>query len=190
MGMKEKKQLSTSELSIATTNDDNAAEDPPTPSQPPLSAPKKDKTKSKWRDLFAFTRRQHSLALGLALAVSLAAGVVGPALSIFLGKLFNTFAEFASGKIDNAHFRAELSKDSLYLALIGLLSFTFGFGSFSAWMTFGELQARTCREEVFDGLLGKSIKWYDTRRSGVKALVARLNTYVECMSVIFGTQLT
>jgi len=176
MDIKEKKRFSGSELSIATTNDENPLGGITTPLTP-TSPPSKDgKNVSRWRDLFAFTRKQHALPLGAALLVSVAAGVVGPALSIFLGKLFNTFAEFASGKIDNTHFRAELSKDSLYLALIGLLSFFFGSGAFSTWMAFGELQARTCREEVFDGLMNKPVEWYDTRQSGVKALVARLNT--------------
>lgn len=174
----DKKRFSGSELSIATTNEEDIPSEPVTPTSPTSPTSKNRKNVSRWRDLFAFTRKQHALPLGAALFVSIVAGVVGPALSIFLGKLFDTFAEFSSGKIDNTKFRADLSKDSLYLALIGLLSFFFGSGAFSAWMAFGELQARTCREEVFDGLLDKPVEWYDTRRSGVKALVARLNTYV------------
>lgn len=146
---------------------------PPTPTSPSTG---KTRNVSRWRDLFAFTKKRHIVPLGAALFVSTAAGAVGPALSIFLGKLFNTLSEFAQGDMDKEHFRSVLSKDSLLLALIGLLSFLFGGGSSSTWMAFGELQARTCREEVFDGLLDKPVEWYDTRRSGVQALVARLNT--------------
>jgi len=178
MDIKGKNRFSGSELGIATTNYEDLTGRPVTPPTPVSpSTPAKDSTNvSRWRDLFAFTRKKHAPTLGAALFVSVAAGVVGPALSIFLGRLFNTFAEFASGKIDNTKFRADLSRDSLFLALIGLLSFFFGSGAFSSCMAFGELQARTCREEVFDGLLDKPVEWFDTRRSGVKALVARLNT--------------
>jgi len=174
----DKKRFSGSELSIAIINEEDVSSEPVTPLTPTSPTSKNSKKVSRWRDLFAFTRKQHALPLSAALFVSIAAGVVVPALSIFLGRLFNTFAEFSSGKIDNTKFRADVSKDSLYLASIGLLSFFFGSGAFSTWMSFGELQARTCREEVFDGLLDKPVEWYDTRRSGVKALVARLNTYV------------
>jgi ATP-binding cassette subfamily B (MDR/TAP) protein 1 len=129
-----------------------------------------------WRTLFAFTRRQHIVPLSLALFTSITAGATGPALTIFVGKLFDTFAQYASGALDHDTFEKKMSQQAVYLAVLGILSFLLGGGSYVGWITFGETQARACRSAIFNGLLRKPISWYDTRRSGPKALVARLNT--------------
>lgn len=130
----------------------------------------------KWRVLFTFTKRQHLLPLGIAINIAVLDGATGPAMSIFTGKIFDTFANYASGKLAKDAFKGQLTKDSLILASIGLMTFAFGAGTFITFLLYGELQARTARDAVFEGLQARPQAWYDTRKTGVRALVARLNT--------------
>lgn len=149
-------------------------------SSTPVKAASPDETQTqavgKWNVLFTFTRRQHLLPLTIALIIAIITGATGPALSIFTGKIFDTFANYASGKLDRDAFKSQLSKDSLILASIGVLTFVLGAATFTTFLLFGETQAKTARDTVFEGLLAKPQAWYDTRKTGVRALVARLNT--------------
>lgn len=36
-------------------------------------------------------------------------------------------------------------------------------------MLFGELQAKSARERLFDGMLNKDMEWYDKRKAGIDA---------------------
>jgi hypothetical protein len=161
---------------VTWVEEDKISLEAKTPITPGLSTTNDKKSTAGWKTLFAFTRKQHILPLSLALFTSISAGATGPALTIFVGKLFDTFAQYASGKLDHDAFERKISQQAVYLALLGLASFLLGGGSYIGWITFGETQARTCRSAIFAGLLEKPVSWYDTRRSGPKALVARLNT--------------
>lgn len=171
----EKQPLKTKERVTWSAQTQTEAPHPQTPTSPQFvtnDAPEP----SSWKTLFTFTTRRHALPLSCAISVSIAAGAAGPALSIFVGKIFNSFADFAGGKITKQEFESQLVKDSLYLAALGLVSFLSSAGSFAAWVIFGEMQARTCRAVLFDGLMERPISWYDTRKSGAKALVACVNS--------------
>jgi hypothetical protein len=45
--------------------------------------------KSKWKTLFNFSSRHHAPILFIALLISTAAGITGPALAIFFGKILD-----------------------------------------------------------------------------------------------------
>jgi len=173
---KQQSSATTKRVTWSVAETEPGTPNPQTPVSPQLATNEDALQSSGWKTLFAFFTRRHSLPLACAIFVSIAAGAAGPALSIFVGKIFNSFADFAGGKITTQEFESQLVKDSLYLAALGLVSFLSSAGSFAAWVIFGEMQARTCRAVLFDGLMGRPISWYDTRRSGAKALVARVNT--------------
>jgi ATP-binding cassette subfamily B (MDR/TAP) protein 1 len=42
---------------------------------------------------------------------------------------------------------------------------------FFFFLTFGELQARSARNRIFDALMSKDMAWYDTRETGTAALL-------------------
>ena len=172
----EKKPSQTTKRVIWSAATQSETPNPQTPKSPQFATDENAPESSGWKALFTFTTRAHTLPLACAIFVSIAAGAAGPALSIFVGKIFNSFADFAGGKITKQEFESQLVKDSLFLAALGLVSFLSSAGSFAAWVIFGEMQARTCRAVLFDGLMKRPISWYDTRRSGAKALVARVNT--------------
>lgn len=126
-----------------------------------------------WASLFAFTTRKHTAPLSVALLLAIGAGAVNPVLAIFLGRIFNAFSAFGAGTVDEATFRHNVSKESLSLLGLGSISWLLNGGFFIAWVSFGELQAKSCRSRVFDGLLQKSIAWFDKRKSGVATSMSR-----------------
>ena len=52
-----------------------------------------------WRALFSFTTKAHLFALATAVILSILSGIVVPTLAIFLGKLFDLFAQYGGGAI-------------------------------------------------------------------------------------------
>lgn len=127
-----------------------------------------------WRSLFNFTIKNHTVPLLIALFLSIVSGIVMPAMSIFLGKLFNSFAEFGGGKISGQQLLSNVSIDCIALVGIGAAGWLFNGGFFMFWLVFGELQAQSVRKKLFDGLMQKDMEWYDMRKNGVGGLIPRL----------------
>jgi hypothetical protein len=44
----------------------------------------------------------------------------------------------------------------------------------SSWMTFGESQAKSARDRMFEGMLDKEMEWYDSQQVGIGALLIRV----------------
>ena len=131
---------------------------------------------AQWRSLFYFTSTAHVFPLVIALILSIASGIVIPALAIFLGKIFDTFSDFGAGTISGSDLTRQTSLNALYLLGLGTASWLLNGSYFMFWLLFGELQAKNVREKLFDGMLQKDMEWYDTRKSGVSAMVPRLQT--------------
>lgn len=129
-----------------------------------------------WRSLFAFTTRTHSLSILFSGAASILAGVLKPIASIFFGKIFSILADFGGGTLD--------AKDTLHgiaiwcvaLTALGVAAWIFEGLFISAWIVFGEQQAKSVREKMFVGLLEKELEWYDLRADGIGSLMTRIQT--------------
>lgn len=59
---------------------------------------------------------------------------------------------------------------------IGLTTWLLKGGYFAAWLVFGEMQAKSVRDELFVDLLRKDLEWYDKRTVGIDVLLSRLQT--------------
>lgn len=123
-----------------------------------------------WKALFSFTTKKHLTCLTIAVTTAVLSGVASPAAALLVGKAFQGFASATNG---NDLVKKE-SKYALYLLLVGLASWLLHFIFFAAWVTFGELQANSARNRLLNGLLIKEIEWFDLRKSGVGALIPRL----------------
>jgi len=129
-----------------------------------------------WKYLFAFTCKPHFIALVPAVVLSVADGLVEPAVAIYIGRFFDAFARFGTGEIgENALMRDTLT-DVYILITIGGINLVLKGGYFTAWLTFGELQAKAVRDVLFRTLLEKDLEWYDARSTGVETLLARMQT--------------
>lgn len=129
-----------------------------------------------WRSLFNFTSTTDALPLLLALILSIAAGIVNPALAIFLGRIFDLFTNFGAGEISGSDLVEKVSTNAIVLAGLGTASGLLHAGYFMLWLVFGELQAKHVRERLFDGMLQKDIGWYDMRTDGIDTLISRLQS--------------
>lgn len=134
------------------------------------------KRNSTWRDLFNFTTKAHISPLLAAIVLSVASGIVIPALSILLGKLFDQFTKYGGGTIDGHGLVQKISQYGLYLVALGSGAIFLNSGYFGFWLVYGELQAKSVRDELFQGLLEKDMEWFDMRKSGVNTLLGRLQT--------------
>ena len=129
-----------------------------------------------WRSLFYFTSKSHVFSLMLALLLSLASGIIIPALAVFLGKIFDYFTVFGAGKISGSNLISKVSVYGIALAGLGSASGLLNAGYFMFWLIFGELQAKSVRDKLFDGMLEKDMAWYDMRKDGIDTLMSRLQS--------------
>lgn len=127
-----------------------------------------------WLSLFNSTSKTHAPSLSLAVILSVASGIVIPALAVFLGKLFDAFTSYGAKQISGPHLNGEVSAYGICLVTLGCVSGTLNAIYFMSWLIFGELQAKNAREEQFHSMLDKDMEWYDTRKPGIETLISRL----------------
>ena len=139
-------------------------------------------TQAGWLALFEFTRKSHLIIFLLAISFSVASGLIIPALAIFLGKIFDPFTSFGGGGISGPDLVKRVSTYGIALVGLGSTSGILNALFFGSWLLFGELQAKSARETLFSAMLEKDLEWYDMRKDGVEALIARQQTYVEMPS--------
>jgi ATP-binding cassette subfamily B (MDR/TAP) protein 1 len=146
--------------------------------QPPLEDNKKFKEAiTSWRALFNFTDRAHLIALVPALILSAVSGILPAALAIFLGKYFDALANFGAGTINNHELAQKVQINTYGLIAIGGATWLMRGGFFTLWLIFGEMQAKSVRDILFQCLLQKDLEWFETRSTGVGSLLSRLQTY-------------
>ncbi|CUS07101.1 unnamed protein product [Tuber aestivum] len=130
-----------------------------------------------WPSLFGFTRKRNFVALIPALFFSIASGLVIPLMSLLMGRIFSSFAEYSSDKIDSKELLVSVSRYTNYLLLLGGAGWFVSGSFFTLWLVFGELQARVAREELFQGIVGKDMEWFDTGK-GIAGLVSGCQTQI------------
>ena len=131
---------------------------------------------ARWRDLFNYTSKSHSFALVFALMLSVASGLIVPALALFFGKIFDYFTSFGEGQISRLDLKQDVSKYACYLVGLGCASSLLNACFYMLWMVFGELQAKSARENLFNGMIEKEMEWYDRRTAGISTHSSRLQS--------------
>lgn len=139
-----------------------------------------------WMSPFFFTRRGHLLVLLPAVFLSSAAGLLQPAMALYFGKFFDVFSEYATDEIDATTFITRALSFIYTLLAIGVATFLCKGSLFSFWLVFGEMQARSIRELLFESLLDRELEWYESRTTGVGTLLARIHTYGTSIRPAFG----
>ena len=131
---------------------------------------------ARWHDLFNYTSKTHSVILVLALIISVASGIIVPALALFFGKIFNYFTRFGAGQIDGLDLKQDVSNYAYYLVGLGCASGLLNACFYMLWMIFGELQAKGAREKLFNGMIEKEMEWYDRLNAGISTHSSRLQS--------------
>ncbi len=128
--------------------------------------------------LFSFTSRSHFLTLLIALFLSIASGIVIPVFAVLLGRIFDIFTTFGEDEISGPDLVKKVSTYGIALAGLGLGSGLLNAFYLGFWLLFGELQAKSVREKLFDSMLGKDMEWYDMRKFSIETLISRQQTHV------------
>ena len=134
--------------------------------------------RASWLALLNFMSRSHFIIFITAIILSVASGIVIPTLAVFLGKIFDLFTSFGAGEIGGSDLKTKVSIYGIALAGLGSASGILNAVFFGSWLLFGELQAKSARERLFDGMLEKDLEWFDMRTAGVETLISRQQTYV------------
>ena len=124
-----------------------------------------------WKALFAFTTRKHVPVLVAALAAAVISALTLPAIVIVFGRIFGQFAEFGAGKITGTVLMHRTSENCIYLVALAAGNWLANSAYLTLFFVFGELQARSARDKIFDALAQKDMAWYDTRESGMTAFL-------------------
>ena len=132
--------------------------------------------RASWRSLFNFTSKRDTIPFLLALTSSVAAGIVAPALAVFLGSIFDLFTNSGAGEISGTILLKKVSMYAMILAGLGTVSGFLHASYFMLWLVFGELQGKHARERLFDCLLEKDMGWFDIRTDGIDTLLSRSQT--------------
>ena len=138
---------------------------------------KSKKAVTSWRSLFNFTDRFHSVALAPALLLSALSGVLLPAVAILMGKYFDALAKFGAGTISERELIQGVLSSTYGLVAIGGATWLLKGGYLTFWLVFGEMQAKSVRDRLFQSLLLKDLEWFEMRSNGVSSLLSRLQTY-------------
>ena len=130
--------------------------------------------KPSWRSLLEFTRRKHWLPLICAIIATTLAGLIKPALSILYGKTFATLTQFGGGNLSEEETLREISTWCLAVTALGIGAWVAECGLMTMWIVFGELQAKSVRQEMFASMLDKDMEWYDGLEDGIGAFLIRI----------------
>ena len=134
------------------------------------------KTVTSWRALLNFTDRTHFFILVPALFLSALSGMLLPAVAIFMGKYFDALANYGAGELSGDELVHKVVLSTCGLVLVGAATWLLKGGYFTLWLVFGELQAKSARDKLFQSLLLKDLEWFEMRSSGVGSLLSRLQT--------------
>lgn len=97
-----------------------------------------------------------------------------------MGRSMDALAQFGGGLIDSSALRDHMMPNIHAFVLLGFCTLITNAGMFASWTIFGEVQAKSVREELFRSLLEKELEWFELSESGIAALLTRLQTYVPC----------
>lgn len=135
-------------------------------------------TRSSFKHLFSFTRWNQAAPLIAALTASAVFAAIKSIYPIFLGKIFNIVSDFGAGRRSGSETLHEISHWSQILIGLGIVNCLSGSAFLSLWVTFGELQAKSVRQDIFKSLLSKNIAWFDSLDQGISSLLTRIQTQV------------
>ncbi|KAF2030327.1 P-loop containing nucleoside triphosphate hydrolase protein [Setomelanomma holmii] len=131
-----------------------------------------------WKVLFGFTVKKHLAIFSGALLSALIAAVSLPVFAVMYGPIFQEYTDYGAGKIESARLRSTVTKYCLILTGVTALNWMANDFYFFFFVTFGELQARSARNRIFDALIRKDMAWYDTRETGIVAFLPAIQMHI------------
>ena len=119
-----------------------------------------------FRGLYRFCTTADLVLLIPAISVSIGSGLLVPAFTILLGKIFASFGSFSAGQISSHELEQQVTPLAVYMCIVGAAAWGLGWAHMSLWLAFGENIAKTARERIMKGILEKEITWFDQKVVG------------------------
>jgi ATP-binding cassette subfamily B (MDR/TAP) protein 1 len=115
-----------------------------------------------------------------ALGASIASGILIPAFTILLGRIFAEFADFSAGNISADQLEHEVTLLVIGVCIVGAAAWALGWAHMALWLAFGENVAKRAREQILKGLMEKSMTWYDEKltNNGVSGNMNKAVKYI------------
>ncbi|KAM6485168.1 ABC-transporter [Trichoderma sp. SZMC 28011] len=145
-------------------------------SSPDRQATDSKPQRSSFKHLFSFTRWNHAGLLIAAVVASAAFASIKSVQSIILGKIFDVVSNFGAGHRSGNETMDQISHWGLILLGMGIGNWVASTAFLALWVIFGELQANSVRQGIFQSLLSKKMSWYDSLDQGVSSLLIRIQT--------------
>jgi len=136
-----------------------------------------------FKGLFRFYRSSDLIILLPAIAASIGNGILVPAFSILMGRIFTSFGSFSNGQISSDELQQQVTLYVVGICIVGVAAWGIGWAGLSLWLAFGENNARRAREQVIHGLLEKSMTWYD-RKGADSGISGSMNKAVKYPSTL------
>ncbi|KAL7796804.1 P-loop containing nucleoside triphosphate hydrolase protein [Trichoderma ceciliae] len=150
--------------------------------------------RSSFKHLFSFTRWNHAGSLTAAVVASAAFAAIKSVHSVVLGQIFNVVSDFGAGHRSGSETLAKISHWGLILLGLGIANWLASAAFLSLWVIFGELQANSVRQDIFESLLSKKMAWFDSLNQGISSLLVRIQTQTRelqlATSQVFGLLVT
>ena len=145
-----------------------------------------------YRGLYRFCIQADFVLLFPAIAVSVASGLLTPAFTILLGRIFTSFGSFSKGQISGAELQPQVTNFVIGICVVGAAAWALGWAHMSIWLAFGENTAKRAREQILKGLLKKTMTWYDQKvvDDGVSGNINKAVKYLLIGNVINVDKLT
>lgn len=132
--------------------------------------------KSSWKDLFAFTKASHAGPLTVALVSSAVSAGFKVAFAVVLGQVFDLIGDYGSGQRSGGNTMDHVTQWSLIIVGLAVGNWIANSAFLAFWITFGEIQASSARQDTFSSLLSKNMSWFDAQDQGVSSLLVRIQT--------------
>lgn len=124
-----------------------------------------------WRTLFTFATKQHMPALLGGIAMASVAALSMPAFAILYGLVFGQYTSYGEGSISSSQLMSNMARFCVILTALATLNWIANSFYYLFFLMFGELQARSARNRIFDALIKKDMAWFDTREDGIAAFL-------------------
>lgn len=125
-----------------------------------------------WMALFGFTTTKHLPALAGALLGAIIAALTLPVFAIVYGFIFRDYTDYAAGTSDSEALVDRITKNCILLCAVVAVNWVSNSVYYFFSLSFGELQARSARDRIFNALMKKDMTWYDTRNIGTAAFLS------------------
>jgi ATP-binding cassette subfamily B (MDR/TAP) protein 1 len=131
-----------------------------------------------WRTLFTFTTTQHMPVLLGGIAMASIAAISMPAFAVVYGLVFGQYTSYGDGSIPSTQLISSMTKLCIILTVLATLNWIANSFYYFFFLTFGELQARSARNKIFDSLIKKDMVWFDMREAGIAAFLPTIQMWV------------